>query len=61
MKAAPDNQWSHHPPHLMIAVPDLKRWTAVDRSEERRTVGDVEGHTLRAHHGAGDERKTGAR
>ena len=24
MKATPDNQWSHHPPHLMIAVPDLK-------------------------------------
>ena len=24
MKAVPDNQWSHHPPHLMIAVPDLK-------------------------------------
>jgi hypothetical protein len=24
MKATPDNQWSHHAPHVMIAVPDLK-------------------------------------
>jgi hypothetical protein len=24
MKEAPDNHWSHHPPHLMILVPDLK-------------------------------------
>ena len=23
-KATPDNQWSHHAPHVMIAVPDLK-------------------------------------
>jgi hypothetical protein len=27
MKATPGNEWSHHPPHLMIAVPDL---TALD-------------------------------
>jgi len=24
VKATPDNEWSHHPPHVMIAVPDLK-------------------------------------
>ncbi len=24
MKATNDNQWAHHPPHLMILVPDLK-------------------------------------
>ena len=24
MKATSDNQWAHHPPHMMIVVPDLK-------------------------------------
>jgi hypothetical protein len=24
MKAMGDNQWTHHPPHIMIVVPDLK-------------------------------------
>jgi hypothetical protein len=24
MKMTPDNHWGHHPPHVMIAVPDLK-------------------------------------
>ena len=24
MKATGDNQWAHHPPHIMIVVPDLK-------------------------------------
>jgi len=24
MKMTPDNHWGYHPPHLMIAVPDLK-------------------------------------
>jgi len=24
MKPTSDNQWAHHPPHMMIVVPDLK-------------------------------------
>jgi hypothetical protein len=29
MKMTPDNHWGHHPPHLMIAVPDLKTLDAL--------------------------------
>ena len=29
MKATPDNQWHHAPPHVMILVPDLKSLTGI--------------------------------
>jgi hypothetical protein len=29
MKATPDNQWHHAPPHMMILVPDLKSLTGI--------------------------------
>ena len=29
VKATPDNQWHHAPPHLMILVPDLKSLTGI--------------------------------
>ena len=29
MAKTPDNHWSHHPPHRMIVVPDLKSLQAL--------------------------------
>ena len=53
-KPTADNQWVVSPAHLMVLFQDQKILDSYPTDpNEWRPLGDVEGYTIRAHHGAG--------
>jgi hypothetical protein len=54
----PDNQWVKSGPHVMVVVPNVAQLAdSPTDPKDRRTLGHVEGNSVRARHGAGSSRR----